>query len=60
MQVLSWKCRICLTVPYAKRRSTSAVRFSTSLQLLFHRSQDLVKRERGERCGIVGYPVGYD
>src|ERR1022692_4971294 len=25
---------------------------------LFHRGQDLVERERRERCGIVGYPIG--
>jgi hypothetical protein len=27
---------------------------------LFHCSQNLFQRNRGERCGIVGYPVGND
>ena len=27
---------------------------------LFHRGQDLGKRQRRERCGVVGYPVGND
>lgn len=25
---------------------------------LCHRGQYLLKRQRGERCGVVGYPVG--
>jgi hypothetical protein len=27
---------------------------------LFHRGQNLVKRQRRERCGVLGYAVGND
>jgi hypothetical protein len=36
---------------------TALSEFSTGTGL-FHRGQNFVERHRGERCGVVGYPVG--
>src|SRR5437868_15480206 len=33
---------------------------SCSFPPLFHCIQDLFQRNRSERCGVVGYPVGND
>jgi hypothetical protein len=36
------------------------IKTERAVATLFHRAQDLVKRQRRERSGIVGYPIGND